>query len=475
MRDEARFRRGARAALTGGGHRKIQGTVPLVPGGVVLLVGPNGAGKSLSLGCIAALTGMADLGFVHEVTDGHLVGSGPWDASAVRQEPLENFFSRIAADEFMLPLLRPGIAKEERRQRLERILSHIGADTELLSEKLSHLSSGTIQYLALLVALVSEPRLLLLDEPFSRMDFRRRSRAVKALLAHCQTAGATAVIATHEAAGLLPLFSKATHLCVMTVSSKNGHVRLRENATQALNQGSALSEAAETLEVRSITPATEPSSRWTPFARGSLEMSGGRSKKTIAERREIALRRGINIIVGPNGSGKTTLGRLLAGQIPIEPWFKGRRQIYARGEFVLSDGRSLSAVAKAGESVFLPSDPDYWLAHDTARNELSSLQTLEAAGESEAVAEQLNIPLDKPIEELSYGQRKCVAILSVPPGLSLVVLDEPMADLSPDVRATIGSWISKRVFSHDWTCVAIATNRESSARHFLGEGDGPDR
>ena len=162
-----------------------------VSGGEALaLLGSNGAGKSTLIRCVLGL-----LDYAGEITvKGIDARKHPVDAKSVigylPQEPvfydmktkdIIRFFSRI----------RDAQAGSE-----ERLLDEVGL-SEHANKYASELSGGMRQRLSFAVALLSEPEVLLLDEPTSNLDARARADFLK-LVKEYKDRGKTVVFSSHR-------------------------------------------------------------------------------------------------------------------------------------------------------------------------------------------------------------------------------------------------------------------------------------
>jgi lipoprotein-releasing system ATP-binding protein len=90
-----------------------------------------------------------------------------------------------------------GIARREARERAASWLDRLGL-THRVDHYPSQLSGGERQRVAIARALVSEPRLVLADEPTSHLDRRRGDEIVRVLVASAHDQGAAVLIVSHD-------------------------------------------------------------------------------------------------------------------------------------------------------------------------------------------------------------------------------------------------------------------------------------
>ena len=141
-------------------------------GEIVGLLGPNGAGKTTSFYMIIGLV-LSDGGSVH--LDSQEFSRFPMHTRArlglgyLPQEP--SVFRHLTVEENILGILevQPGIEPVEQKKRLEELLEdlHVG---HLRRNRGDSLSGGERRRVEIARALASEPRFMLLDEPFAGVD-----------------------------------------------------------------------------------------------------------------------------------------------------------------------------------------------------------------------------------------------------------------------------------------------------------------
>lgn len=159
------------------------------------LLGPSGCGKSTALRLIGGLLD-ADGGRV--LVDGQDPAT-TWDRMAYvfqspRLLPWKNATDNAA---FGLEMRNPSMTVVERREKALRQLDRVGLAAD--SDKMpSMLSGGERQRVAIARALALEPKIILMDEPFSALDPNTRQRLREQLVELWSGSGKTIVFVTHD-------------------------------------------------------------------------------------------------------------------------------------------------------------------------------------------------------------------------------------------------------------------------------------
>ena len=180
--------RGARTA-----HVLDAVDLDVAPNEVIGLIGPNGCGKSTLLRVLAGLV-PADGGRV--ALDGDPVTGPDERVGLVFQEP-RLLAWRTAEQNVRFPMELAGWSGERQRARADDLLGLVGL-REFARAKPSTLSGGTRQRVSIARALALEPRVLLLDEPFSALDALTRERFNLELLRLWERTGTTILVVTHS-------------------------------------------------------------------------------------------------------------------------------------------------------------------------------------------------------------------------------------------------------------------------------------
>jgi putative ABC transport system ATP-binding protein len=202
------YRRGAEAV------RVLDGlSLDIAQGDFVALMGPSGSGKSTLLNLIGGLdrptSGSLEVDGLHidQLTEGSL---GRWRADHVGFVfQMYNLLPVLSAERNVeLPLLLKDMSRDERAARTAAALALVG-----LSDRARHrpreLSGGQEQRVGIARAIVTDPTLLLCDEPTGDLDRKSGDEVLDLLQALNREQGKTIVMVTHD-----PHAAERAHRCV---------------------------------------------------------------------------------------------------------------------------------------------------------------------------------------------------------------------------------------------------------------------
>lgn len=170
-------------------------------GEFVSILGPSGSGKSTLMNIIGCMDNLDDGSYK---LDGEDVSSLGDDALAVvRNEKIGFIFQKYhlipkysVIQNVMMPLLIRGVDREIARKKAVEKLKLVGLE-DRLTHKPNELSGGQQQRVSIARALVSNPSILLADEPTGALD-SKTSKEVLCLFKELKAQGNTIIIITHD-------------------------------------------------------------------------------------------------------------------------------------------------------------------------------------------------------------------------------------------------------------------------------------
>ncbi|MGW7661702.1 ABC transporter ATP-binding protein [Streptomyces sp. NPDC054756] len=180
-------------------------TLTVAPGETLGVIGETGSGKSTFARTVLGLV-RASAGSV--VIDGEDVSGHSrrqWRALRRRgvvqyvfQDPLRSLDPDLTVEDSLTePLLVRGVARPEAARRARALLERVRLPEDLLGRLPGELSGGQRQRVAVARALITEPRLLLLDEPASALDSAHRVQILD-ILKELRADGVALVLISHD-------------------------------------------------------------------------------------------------------------------------------------------------------------------------------------------------------------------------------------------------------------------------------------
>lgn len=170
-------------------------------GEYLAIVGSSGSGKSTLMNIIGCLD-VADKG-TYFLDNQSIEDYSEDELSTIRNRKIGFIFQQFhllpkltAKENIELPLIYQGVNKTERTERCLRVLEHVG-----LSDRMKHkpfeLSGGQQQRVAIARALVTNPTLLLADEPTGNLD-SQTGKDIMSILTSLHKEGCGIVLITHD-------------------------------------------------------------------------------------------------------------------------------------------------------------------------------------------------------------------------------------------------------------------------------------
>lgn len=395
-------------------------TIPT--GQCVVLCGQSGSGKSSFLKVLnglipeyypAQVSGQIYLG------DKELRGTSLEDLShqvaSVFQHPATQFFHNQVLQELVFPCENQGLSREEIAQRLIWVNDLFGLEP-LYERKISSLSGGQQQVLALAVAAMQGTDLLVLDEPTANLDQPGVARVQEALQL-LKKQGKTIIIAEHR-------LSYLSHLADRYLYFQDGHLVTDYLATDFLSR---TEECRQDMGLRCYDAApyglaiAERASQFADDEQGLLveNLSVSQLGSLLYQVEKLCLAPGQVIgLVGPNGSGKTSLANYLVGLLEDKQasiaWY----------------GKKLTARQRLEKTALVMQDVRLQLFSETVARELTLGQKDKKIDEDLVSRFRLEDLLDRHPVSLSGGeQQRLMMVASLLADKDIFIFDEPTSGL----------------------------------------------
>lgn len=445
---------GQERASSGAGGRVCGVSLDVAYGSCTVLCGRSGDGKSTVLRLIDGLAGTF---FPGEREGAVLVdGADVLDLSprqrtegmgVVMQDPRSQFFMGIVADEIAFSLENRGAAPNATVARV-RIVAELCGVGRLLPERLTELSSGQKQRVALAAAIACRPRILVLDEPTSNLD-AAGSEALVRILARLKDEGVAIVVSEHRLHRFLPVADEF-------VCMRSGRVAARWSADEfaclSLADASRFGLRHPDMAVACESETKPGLPAWRLEGVTFVYPSTRRGIRQVDAEFPLGC---VTVVCGANGTGKTTLAKVLVGAACEQ---QGR---------VTRDGSALSPRKRRRLSYFVMQDADYQLYAGSVADEVVLGRRVDDALKARAwealAAFDLVDLADRHPASLSGGQKQRVTLAAAYcSDAELVVLDEPTSGFDGRGMREVAAWC--RRLAAGGKAVVVITHDEMLAR-----------
>jgi energy-coupling factor transport system ATP-binding protein len=494
-------------------------------GELVLVVGPSGAGKSTFLRCLNGLAphfyGGRLSGQVR-VAGRDPVALGPQGMAhtvgMVFQDPETQFVADQVEDELAFGMENQALPPALMRKRVEEVLDQLTI-AHLRGRRMSTLSGGEKQRVAIAAVLALNPEVLVLDEPTSQLDPQSAEEVLVAIRRLNEDLGLTVILAEHRLERVVQFVDR-----VLCLPGAGQRALLDEPRVvmAAIDLNPPLAALGKAKGWQPLPLTVKQARRFLPRGDGSLavERSAAAESATLAAgaadpagrqpsgAAPVAVAEGVSFsysglaaldgvtlalhpgevvaLMGRNGSGKSTLLKLLAGLLRPD---RGSVRLALAGQGSL-DTRKASLEDIVRVAGYVPQNPGALLFKDTVLEELAFTRQGHNLPPDPAADQGLLARLglagyeERYPRDLSSGQRQRVALAAILVAQPLLLLlDEPTRGLDYAQKAALTDILLEQ--SRQGCAVLLATHdvelaaRCSSRVVLLGDGqvviDGPTR
>lgn len=344
------------------------------PGEVLALIGESGSGKTTTALALMghARRGCRISGGSVRVGDVDVLSLAPRQLRALRGRTVSYIAQSAAAsfdpsrsilDQVVEPACLHGtLPRGQAELKAIALFRELALpEPETIGQRYPHqVSGGQLQRLMAAMALITDPEVVILDEPTTALDVTTQVEVLRAFRRVVRERQVTAVYVSHDLAVVAQM---ADHILVL----RDG--RMREvGATERL-LAAPQNEYTQSL-LAAARPAVRPAGTASADAESLLRVKGlsagygprgadGKPAVPIVEDIDLELRRGQAIgVIGESGSGKTTLARVIAGLLPPstgEMEFAGRALPPALSGRSRDDLRRIQIVFQSADTALNPS------------------------------------------------------------------------------------------------------------------------
>lgn len=431
-------------------------------GEFVVITGRSGSGKSTLFRCI---NGLCPLFFDGEKS-GNIYLSGKNIApfricdiskivSSVFQNPENQFFTADVLSDLVYACENYGIPKQEIKQRMEHIVSLLSLNN-IIERKLSDLSGGEKQKIAIASILMLKTDIILLDEPSSNLDYQSII-LLSEILEKLKAGGYTIIVIEHR------LFYMK-NLCDRLIVMEHGKIYgvYEKSELKAMNNDMLHEKGLRGINLFQSVVRDPPKDI---FNEPLLELKD----ITFGYKKEREILKGISFsvfpgdkvaLLGKNGCGKTTLAKILCGL---------RKE---RGGSIRFDGKSLVTKDRSKITSYVMQNVDFQLFGYSVYNDLllgNEGQT-DIESKIQKVLDILNLSDMKEQHPtvLSIGQKQRLVIAaSYLLNKRVNVFDEPTSGLDYEnmqkvcdlIDSVTGNKNASIIITHDYEFILSVCNR----------------
>ena len=412
---------------------------------VVGILGPNGMGKSTAINALSGRM-VPNLGDYSNSTP-------DWEniIETLPRGELRDFLIAVKEEKITIAVKPQNVdkipkkidgtvgdllSKVDQRGIFDEITTDLGLN-HLLERKLTQLSGGELQRMAICATLMKDADVYFFDEPSSYLDIHQRMRIVKIIQKLATTK--RVIVIEHDLA-VLDVLADLVHI-VYGKKGAFGVFTPARTTRQAINSYLDGYLTEQNVRIRS-KPIKFLLHRDRNTSAGNQIISWGGLEKNLGNfsfsTESGALHRGEVVgVVGPNGTGKSTMMKILAGLLEYDDgWVDNKPSVSYKPQHI---------------DVDMDCSVQLWLDSEIGakwRSGEFNVNVIKALG-----VDQL---LPKRVKKLSGGERQAVSIaICLGRDADLYLLDEPSAHLDANARMEAAKAIRKTMESNEKSALVI--------------------